>query len=455
MRDLPMRARLYVEVVAVLGIATLLLAAVIGTNWDKTVSLVVMMVVLARTGYNLDSVHSSHIGLVMTLPVATAAYIVVGPAAAAFVGAGTLLVGGTMPVFKRVFNAALFVIAAATAGLVYVAADGPVGKLGAGDFPRIVIPVLLANVTYCVVNAFLLAGIVYLAQGVSPSTVLRGTILKSAPSYLGYGFFGLLVSVLWVGVGIEALSVVLVMAPLLAARWAFSQYALEKQAYEATIRALVQAVETKDNYTRGHSERVAKASVMIARVLGMREDRLNALRYAGILHDVGKLGVPTKILQKSEGLTDEEYAAIQLHPLRGREMVAEIEFLGEAFDGILHHHERMDGRGYPMGLAGNDIPQFARIIAVADAFDSMTSTRSYRSARTVPDAMDELERCKDTQFDPLMVDAMVTALAREGWSSLQAFEDPDVVQHVPLGIDHDDPTLTQPLRPANQSGGLR
>src|SRR5437899_11792395 len=209
MRDLPLRARLYVEVVAVLGIATLLLGAVVGTNWDKTVSLVVMMVVLARTGYNLDSVHSSHIGLVMTLPVATAAYIVVGPAAAAFVGAGTLLVGGTMPLFKRVFNAALFVIAAATAGLVYVAADGPVGKLGAGDFPRIVIPVLLANVTYCVVNAFLLAGIVYLAQGVSPSTVLRGTILKSAPSYLGYGFFGLLVSVLWVGVGIEALSVVL------------------------------------------------------------------------------------------------------------------------------------------------------------------------------------------------------------------------------------------------------
>ena len=156
---------------------------------------------------------------------------------------------------------------------------------------------------------------------------------------------------------------------------------------------------------------------MIARVLGIREDRVNALRYAGILHDVGKLGVPTKILQKTSGLSDDEFAMIQTHPLRGTEMLQDIEFLDEAFKGILHHHERVDGLGYPAGLRGEEIPEFARVIAVADAFDSMTSTRSYRGARTPEDAVGEIERCRGTQFDPIMVDALVQALHREPWVS--------------------------------------
>ncbi len=117
---------------------------------------------------------------------------------------------------------------------------------------------------------------------------------------------------------------------------------------------------------------------MLARQIGMGAERVEAIRYAGMLHDVGKLGVPTKVLQKTGPLTEEELAAIQLHPMRGLEIVRQIGFLNEALDGIMHHHERMDGKGYPMGLAGDEIPEFARVIAVADAFDSMTSTRSYR-----------------------------------------------------------------------------
>ena len=175
--------------------------------------------------------------------------------------------------------------------------------------------------------------------------MLLGTVAETAPSYVGYGLLGLLFAVLWNWS--SPFAAVLVLLPLLVARWAWMQFALQQQAYEATIRTLVQAVETKDHYTRGHSERVAKASVMIARVLGIREDRVNALRYAGILHDVGKLGVPTKILQKTSGLTDDEFAMIQTHPLRGTEMVQDIEFLDEAFKGILHHHERVDGLRLP------------------------------------------------------------------------------------------------------------
>jgi HD-GYP domain-containing protein (c-di-GMP phosphodiesterase class II) len=154
---------------------------------------------------------------------------------------------------------------------------------------------------------------------------------------------------------------------------------------------------------------------MIARQIGMRPDRTEAVTIAGLLHDVGKLGVPTRVLRKEGGLTEEEFAAIRLHPIRGLEIVGEIGFLTEALAGIMHHHERMDGSGYPMGFAGAEIPEFARIIAVADAFDSMTSDRSYRKARQVAEATAELLKGAGSQFDPKMVEAFIAALDREGW----------------------------------------
>lgn len=207
--------------------------------------------------------------------------------------------------------------------------------------------------------------------------------------------------------------------------WVFAQYHRERAAHRATIRALVQAVDIKDQYTRGHSERVGQASAMIAGELGMAGDRLEALRFAGILHDVGKLGVPTRLLRKDGPLTPDERRVIELHPEYGHEMVRGIGFLGEARAAILHHHERLDGSGYPYGLSGQQIPEFARVVAIADAFDAMTSTRSYRRARPVDAALRELVRCAGTQFDPLMVQAFVRALARSGWHPAVTADEPD------------------------------
>jgi HD-GYP domain-containing protein (c-di-GMP phosphodiesterase class II) len=232
---------------------------------------------------------------------------------------------------------------------------------------------------------------------------------------LGYGAFGVLIAALWSVLG--PFTPVLVLIPVLVARWAVAQFAAQERAYEATVSALCQAVETKDFYTRGHSERVSRGAVMIATEIGMRPDRTVAIRYAGMLHDVGKLGVPTSVLQKRSSLTDDEYAAVQLHPMRGLDIVREIGFLDEALAGIMHHHERIDGRGYPMGLAGDEIPEFARVLAVADAFDAMTSDRSYRGARPVPEAITELRKWAGKQFDPAFVDAFVTAIERDGWTA--------------------------------------
>ena len=345
-----------------------------------------------------------------------AAVVLTGPVGAALVGCCTLLGirRGPSPM-QRLFNTGMYALAAYLAGEVFVALRGQVGTPGTTSFPGVIGPYAAATVAHVVVNFALLQGVFWLAR--APQTPASALSLRLVLTDIGYGALGLLIAALWEVLG--PFTPVLVLIPLLVARWAVTQFAAQQRAYEATVSALCQAVETKDFYTRGHSERVSRGSVMIASEIGMRADRVAAIRFAGMLHDVGKLGVPTSVLQKTGRLTDDEYAAIQLHPMRGLDIVRDIGFLDEALAGIMHHHERIDGKGYPMGLAGDEIPEFARVLSVADAFDAMTSNRAYRGARPVAVAIAELRKCAGEQFDPAFVDAFVAAIARDGWSEPQ------------------------------------
>jgi HD superfamily phosphohydrolase YqeK len=372
-----------------------------------------------------------------------ASVVLLGPVGAAIIGAvSALSVRRGLLVAQRLFNGGMFALSAYAAGWTFVMLGGQVGVPGRDSFPEIIVPFAAAAAVHVIVNHVLLAGVLWLTpsgEGTGQRTKIGPDLLPLMLSDLGYAAFGLLIAALWSVVGLFA--PVLVLIPLFVARWAIGQYTAQQKAYEAMMAALCKAVETKDFYTRGHSERVSRGSAMLAREIGMRPGRLEAITYAGMLHDVGKLGVPTKLLQKSGRLTEEEFAAIQLHPMRGLEIVREIGFLDEALAGIMHHHERIDGRGYPLGLAGDEIPEFARVIAVADAFDSMTSTRSYRGARRVDEAIAELRKWSGSQFDPALVDAFVSALEREGW------ERPEPVVPPPgsgaegvTAQDHDDPS---------------
>jgi HD superfamily phosphohydrolase YqeK len=373
-----------------------------------------------------------------------ASVVLAGPVAATIVGACTALgLRRGLSVLQRVFNTSMYALSAYLAGRAFLAFGGHVGLPNEASFPRIIAPFAGAELVHVVANYGLLSGILWLTR--DPQRSLHDTFGLSGRlllSDLGYGAFGLLIAALWSVVG--PFAPLLVLIPLFVARWAIAQFAEQQRAYEATVGALCQAVETKDFYTRGHSDRVSRGSVMIANEIGMRPQRVEAIRYAGMLHDVGKLGVPTKVLQKTGKLTEEEYAAIQLHPMRGLDIVREIGFLDEALAGIMHHHERIDGRGYPMGLAGDEIPEFARVLAVADAFDSMTSTRSYRGARTVEEAVAELRKWSGTQFDPAFVDAFVAAIKREGWQRPQGPDRGEDELATISSQDHDDPGA--PLR---------
>jgi HD domain len=374
-----------------------------------------------------------------------AAAVLLGPVGAALVGACTVFGMRRGPsAIQRVFNTSMMALSAYLAGQVFVATGGSVGIPDSAAFPKLIGPFAAAAAVHAVINYTLLAGVLWLTsdRDLAGRRAPLGMSVKLVASDLGYGAFGLLIAALWSVAGVFA--PVLILIPLFVARWAVAQLAEQQQAYEATVGALCQAVETKDLYTRGHSDRVSRGSVMIAREIGMRPERVDAIRYAGMLHDVGKLGVPTKVLQKTGKLTEEEYAAIQLHPMRGLDIVREIGFLDEALAGIMHHHERIDGRGYPMGLAGDEIPEFARVLAVADAFDAMTSNRSYRGARPIDEAIEELRKWSGTQFDPAFVDAFVAAIKRDGWQPPEPPALADDELALIAAPDHDDPGA--PLR---------
>ncbi|WP_215448914.1 HD-GYP domain-containing protein [Streptomyces sp. ATCC 21386] len=361
--------------------------------------------------------HRAPKGMGTFFPVLLAgAFLLPVPAAALVAVPGALLsrVEQRPRSLRRIWRAGRLVLAVGAASHTHAALGGP-DALAGPDFPYALLPAGAAAVVFCAVLTLLDGGILALAERVPARVAWRGLFWRSLAPVVVHGLAGLMMAVLWRSPH-GPVAALLVLLPMYVSCWVFAQYHRERAAHRATVRALVQAVDIKDGYTRGHSERVGQASLLIARELGMDDERAEVLRFAGILHDVGKLGVPTRLLRKDGPLTPEERRIVELHPEYGHEMVRGISFLGEARAAVLHHHERLDGSGYPYGLVGGQIPEFARVVAVADAFDAMTSTRSYRRARPVDAALAELRRCAGAQFDPVMVTALTRALARHGWA---------------------------------------
>jgi HD-GYP domain-containing protein (c-di-GMP phosphodiesterase class II) len=185
-----------------------------------------------------------------------------------------------------------------------------------------------------------------------------------------------------------------------------------EMSYDTTLRALMAALDTKDAATEGHSERVARLTLAVAREMGLPEERMLDIERGALLHDVGKIGVPDSILRKPKSLNKMEWEAMQKHPLLAGLMVSKVGFLEGAMPILLYHHERYDGSGYPFGLAGDKIPLEARIFAVVDAYDALTSDRPYREATSPQEALAEIKANAATQFDPQVVESFTAVLTR-------------------------------------------
>lgn len=174
----------------------------------------------------------------------------------------------------------------------------------------------------------------------------------------------------------------------------------QREMFSGTVRALIATIDAKDPYTRGHSDRVSSFATLLARYADLGEEMIERARMCGLVHDIGKIGVPEEVLRKPSKLTEEEFAKIREHPGTGYRILKDIPQMRELLPGVLEHHERWDGRGYPGGLSGEGISLLGRMVCVADCFDAMTSARFYRPAREVGEVLEEIERCLGTHFDP-------------------------------------------------------
>ncbi|MBD0373967.1 MAG: HD-GYP domain-containing protein, partial [Pyrinomonadaceae bacterium] len=182
-----------------------------------------------------------------------------------------------------------------------------------------------------------------------------------------------------------------------------------RELFIGTVKALAAAIDGKDPYTRGHSERVARFSVAMAQRLGLSDDEVEKIRISALLHDVGKIGIDDNILKKPSALTDEEYEIMKKHPQKGYKIMSQIPAMKEFLPGMYMHHEMINGQGYPQGLKGDEIPLMARIVSVADTFDAMTTDRPYQRAMKFEDAVERVKSFVGTRYDEQVVAALVAA----------------------------------------------
>ncbi len=289
-------------------------------------------------------------------------------------------------------------------------------------FPDLVrqvgLPLIVADVVQCLTNAFLVAGAVTFDQQVPFWVFVRRILVSSGVAYIGYGVIGFLFVILWYPAGLGAFSAFLVMAPLLAARWAFVQFGEELRSHERVVETLVTALGTKEPAAVERSARVAQLAEWTAEELGLGPRQIATVRYTATLHEVGHLGVPARLLRRSpEAISAAERRAIDRHCVAGARMIEGIDFLEDARSGIRHQHERFDGGGSPDGLAGQEIPVAARIVAVAAAVEAlMPGPVDVTVPAHVVDAA-RLLRSDPGRFDPAVGAATIEALGKHGWPS--------------------------------------
>ena len=285
-------------------------------------------------------------------------------------------------------------LATGAAGIIYLAGSPPVTAS------------VIASLVYFLVYSVFIAveGVWHTGDSFSANWILA--IKTIGANYFALAFLTyLLIYIIQHSILESQLFVLLLFfVPVMLVSHAFRMSMDIRQSYLKTVRTLAKAIEAKDPYMKGHSERVAELTLGLAKEFSFSEKDLRKLEYVALLHDAGKIGVSDEILNKPGTLSYEEYETVKQHAVIGAEILQKIKFLSSRAPIVMHHHERYDGTGYPAGLQGEDIPLVSRFLALADAYDAMTTDRPFRVARTPKQAIEEIERLAGTQFDPNLID---------------------------------------------------
>lgn len=309
---------------------------------------------------------------------------------------------------KVLFNCSQFSISIFIAGAVYVKFSPPTSELFAIN--EHILPFVAAAVTDIVINFLLVEVIISLSSKIPLFSVIKMDWEMVALFLFSLAPIGLLMAILYTN---EPWSSVLIVPLLLLAHNSFENYLRLRKQARTTIELLADVVDKRDPYTASHSSRVAAYAEQIGSEMGLPYERVEALRMAGMVHDVGKVAITNDILQKPGRLLDSEFNQMKTHPETGYNILCPLDIYKDLLLYVLYHHERMDGKGYPKGLAGQHIPLGARILAVADSFDAMTSDRPYRSAMSGEEAINELINNSGKQFDSEVVKAFLRVWEKE------------------------------------------
>ena len=338
--------------------------------------------------------------------------LVYGPALAMLISAISAIISEVLEKktswYKIIFNASQYALSVGIAGIAYQYVGGVVGFQ---NFFKYILPAALCALVYCFINLILVTLVIFLDRGGRIATIWRINFKDILSSYLAEAPIGFLMAIVYVEVGI--FGILLFFLPLLLARRSFELYTKMRKVYLDTIRALAAAIDAKDPYTKGHSERVAETSVALAQELNLSDKDIENIEYTALLHDIGKIGIADNILGKNSSLTNKEFDKIKEHTVMGAKIIEPVDFLKNSYKAIYHHHEKYNGAGYPDGLKEKDIPLSARIIAVADAYDAMGSDRPYRKKLNKDKILNELKDQSGKQFDPEIVKALISVLDRE------------------------------------------
>jgi putative nucleotidyltransferase with HDIG domain len=416
--------------IGLMGVLTILLSAYIIANPEfafpseyvfsnkiySVLFVVIFWSLLAILSESFTIVLPNGIGVSVSFSIYLASIIVGGPllviitAIASYVFCIVKLEKGyshifNIPYYKSIFNVSNFVLCSGISGVAFALLTND----HFGEF--FFLPTVITVVIYIALNTFIMSELISLLENKAFLQTWLNNFKGVAFSVFAVGIIGIILALAFISYGPPA--VLLFFAPLLLARYSFKLYLNMKHTYIDTISAFNKFLEAKDMYTSGHASRVLKYSELIGEGLHLSQDRMDNLRNAAILHDIGKIGIDDSILKKPSSLSLEEYNTIKSHVTIGAEIIDGIDFLKGISKIVAQHHERPDGMGYPYGLKESDICVEASILSIADVYDAMISDRPYRKGMGLEYAISELRGNKGTQFDPKVADIFINILEIE------------------------------------------
>lgn len=425
MRKLPLKLKIFLN--SIYFFTFLIMFTFIKTNYEafknidfKAIVFFGLLAVLTES----FSVVFDKMSFTTTFAVTTAVFILYGPITAIIVA----LVGMTFCIFKdddeykhilnqpwfvTLFNYCVYILQILGGNYIYQKLGGIFylqNSVTSGDIISNILPVVIFSVVSCAINWLIISIMFSLFQNKNISYILGTNMNLLLLNIVAMMPFALILALLFKQY--SYVGVFIFMFPILLSRYTFSLYVDSKSQYIDTVNSLMRAMEARDKYTEGHSQRVAEISREIARELKYSELSIDKLNIASLLHDVGKIGIDDAILNKPGKLTDEEYSIIKSHPEIGYNILKDIKNLKDIIHIVKHHHERYDGKGYPDGTSGDEIKLDVYIVQLADCIDAMSTDRPYRKALTTEEIKSDIESNSGTQFHPKVVNAYLNVLRK-------------------------------------------